>query len=136
MDKIIRTKVVKILTDTTVVLGVGTVHGVKQGTEFVIYHEGDEILDPETAESLGRLEFPKGHVVADTPQEKFCVAKTKWRKGSSLSSALFAPSLMNISRMLSEERPVRERLNVEAEDGEPEIDPVIHVGDPARSIPS
>src|SRR5438093_56490 len=75
----IHTRIAKILSPTKVVLPVGAEHGVLEGTEFIIYELGEEIHDPETGESLGRLELHKGRVRVSQIQDKLCVATTHSR---------------------------------------------------------
>jgi hypothetical protein len=43
-----------------VVVNLGSQHGVNWKTQFVIYTLGDELRDPDTGESLGKLEILKG----------------------------------------------------------------------------
>lgn len=75
----IHTKVAKILSPTQVVLAAGSEHGVKEGMQFIIYELSDEILDPETKESLGRLELVKGRVKASHVQATLTFATTMAR---------------------------------------------------------
>jgi hypothetical protein len=53
--------VVKVIDEYTVVINRGKEHGVDKGDQFLVYYiEPDEILDPETGESLGNLEVVRG----------------------------------------------------------------------------
>lgn len=59
-DQII-VKVAQVYGDNTVlVLNKGAEDGIKSYHEFLIYEMGEEILDPDTKESLGRIEVIKG----------------------------------------------------------------------------
>lgn len=58
----IKGKVVKILDEYSVVVDVGSVNGVEEDMEFVIYEEGEPIEDPDTGEEIGNIEFPKARV--------------------------------------------------------------------------
>jgi hypothetical protein len=137
MSKIIRTRVVKILSDTSVVLGAGIEDGVTEGMEFVIYQEGSDIVDPVSQESLGRIEHTKGHVFADAPQDKFCVARTKTKieapSPPPLGGFNFTERILRDAFTASIER---EGLKVENASPEAEVDRTVRVGDPARSVPS
>lgn len=53
-------KVIKVLDPTRVVINLGEEDGVEAGQRFVIYEEGDEVIDPDTGQSLGRLEMSRG----------------------------------------------------------------------------
>lgn len=46
--------------DKEVVINRGTDHGVEDGMIYLIYLEGEEIVDPDTKESLGKLEIVCG----------------------------------------------------------------------------
>lgn len=55
----------------------GSSHGVKAGQRFLVYSiEADEIKDPSTGESLGRLEVVKGTGVASHVQEKMATIQS------------------------------------------------------------
>lgn len=76
----IYTKVAKILSTTQVILAAGSEHGVQEGMQFIVYELSDEILDPETKESLGRLELVKGRVKASHVQATLTFATTLSRE--------------------------------------------------------
>ena len=70
-------KIARILDESRFVINIGSEAGVKSGQEFIIYQEGDEIFDPETNESLGKMELSKGAIVIEHVQEKLSIAATK-----------------------------------------------------------
>jgi len=53
-------KVAKIINEYTVVINKGSRDGVKDGQRFLIYDYSGEIFDPDTKESLGKLEVVRG----------------------------------------------------------------------------
>ncbi len=53
-------KIAKVIDRYTLVLNKGEKDGIKVGQRFLIYSIGDEIIDPDTKESLGNLEIVKG----------------------------------------------------------------------------
>ena len=75
----IKTKVARIINPTTF-LAAGTLQGVKEGMEFIIYELTDPIFDPESNEPLGELELHKGRVRVTNVQEKLSQALTLPRK--------------------------------------------------------
>ena len=75
-ENIIETRVAEILSETTIVLSAGKEDGVREGAEFIIYELGNEIHDPETDESLGRLEIIKGRVQVLYVQTNMSTART------------------------------------------------------------
>jgi hypothetical protein len=53
-------RVAQVISPTELVINAGSADGIKEGQRYQIYSIGDEILDPETGESLGQLENIKG----------------------------------------------------------------------------
>lgn len=68
--------VAKVIDEYTVVINKGAADGVRDGAIFLIYGLGDEILDPETKESLGNLELVRGIGSAIHVQEKMTTIKS------------------------------------------------------------
>jgi hypothetical protein len=129
----VETKVVKIISDTTVVLGAGSRQGVKEGMEFVIYEEGEPIFDPESSQSLGTLEIAKGRVEVSHVQENMSTARTfkhriKRTKGATALQALLPPFFE------TEEVEVHDKLKVERVDDSYYQRLKVKVGDKARQI--
>lgn len=54
----------------SVTINRGKEQGIKNGQTFVIYALGNEVFDPDTNESLGILEIPKGQGTVVHVQEK------------------------------------------------------------------
>lgn len=55
-----KTRVAKVIDEYTIILNKGAKDGIEIGQRFLIYSLGDEIIDPETEENLGRVEIVKG----------------------------------------------------------------------------
>ncbi|UWQ29242.1 hypothetical protein [Leisingera sp. M523] len=55
-------RVVQVIDEWNIVLNKGARDGISEGQRFLIFELGDEIIDPENGESLGRLEVVKGRV--------------------------------------------------------------------------
>ncbi len=72
-------KVVRILSPTEVVVNLGSNDGVSPLSSFVIYVLGDEILDPDTQESLGHLEIVRGTGNAKHIQDKMTTIQSAER---------------------------------------------------------
>lgn len=67
-------RVAHIINEYTLVLNVGKRDGIESGQRFLVYAlSDDEILDPETNESLGRLEIVRGTGVVDYLQDSMCI---------------------------------------------------------------
>jgi hypothetical protein len=63
-------KVVKVIDDFRVVINRGRLDGVEIGDCFLVYEIGEELLDPDTDESLGKLEIVKGRGQAKHVQQR------------------------------------------------------------------
>lgn len=63
-------QIAEVLDKYTVVINRGREHGIKDDAKFKIVTLGEEIIDPETRTSLGRLEILKGKVKVLHVQEK------------------------------------------------------------------
>ena len=53
-------RVVEVLDEYRIVINRGSDDGIKDGYRFIIYDLGNEIFDPDTGESLGRIENVQG----------------------------------------------------------------------------
>lgn len=120
-------KVIKIINDTSLVINSGTLDSVKKGDEFEIFQPGCEVLDPETNESLGALDYIKATVRVESalPKMSVCI-NTESKK-----EPIFP--LYNFSST----REVIKTLPVSPEDisgGYENVDKTIRIGDLVRKI--
>jgi hypothetical protein len=129
-----QTKVVKILSDTAVVLGVGANQGVGEGHAFVIFEPGEEIIDPETKESLGSLEIVKGRVKVAHVMPQMCIARTERRTVTRTKTVSPLATVGFFPREEKYDVEVVEKLNVETVDEDFERKKTVRVGDLARSV--
>jgi len=130
-------RIAQILSESLVVINVGATAGAKNGMLFVILAEGDEVKDPETGESLGRWEVPKGHLCVVNAQERLSVCEAVAPPGQEEKPQ--DPSTRTLSAaMIAVSMPGQQagRLSVRRADisGMPEIPPV-RVGDKVRALP-
>lgn len=72
----IKGKVAKIESKTSIIINRGAKDGVKEGDKFLIYVIGEEILDPETNESLGVMERVRGKARVTHVQERIAVLES------------------------------------------------------------
>ena len=128
--------VARILNDESVVINVGSAQGVKEGMRFAIFTELDEVKDPGTGESLGRLELVKARVMASHVQEAMAICVSEPPVGPAsfddptqhtLSAEMIAVSLHS--------RGAGGKLNIDRSkvSGLPKPSPV-SVGDRVRSV--
>ncbi len=69
-------RVVRVLDSENVVINAGASNGIKCGNRIIIYGIGDEILDVDSDESLGRLEIVRGEGIVVHIQDKMCVVRS------------------------------------------------------------
>jgi len=69
-------KVAGIVDKYRVVINRGSDHGITVGKRFLILSIGEELFDPDTEESLGRVEVIKGKGEVTHVQEKMATLKT------------------------------------------------------------
>lgn len=70
-------KVVSVINDFKVAINAGFKQGIKVGQKFLLYSLSDqEIIDPDTKESLGFLEIVKGTGTVIHVQEKMCTIES------------------------------------------------------------
>lgn len=90
----------------SVVVNVGQKDGVKPGAEFVIYALGEELADPDTQESLGRLEIVRGRARVEHLQESMATLRTSLTR-----QTRYETNYLAASGVLSGDRPhVTERV--------------------------
>jgi len=69
--------VVKLIDEYTLVINRGANDGVTLGDEFLVYYiDPEELVDPETGESLGNLEVVRGSAQATHVQAKMTTIKS------------------------------------------------------------
>ena len=66
-----------------VVINLGSVDGVQDGQRYLVYALGDELFDPETKESLGRLEVVRGRGVIIHVQDRMAILRSTEHRSAS-----------------------------------------------------
>ncbi|MDS1004986.1 hypothetical protein P9J83_15990 [Clostridium sporogenes] len=127
MDKNIF-KVVKIVSDSEIVVNAGSEDSIKKGQELEIFTQGEEIFDPETKESLGTLDTVKATIEVVTVYPKMCLCMDiEYERSPSLLTA--------VGMMQGQKVKVAKRLNVDSTQisgGLNNDDQKIHIGDLVR----
>jgi hypothetical protein len=67
---------VRVIDQENVVINIGSNEGIKRGNRFIIFGVGDEIIDPDSKESLGKLEIVRGEGIVVHVQEKMCIVRS------------------------------------------------------------
>jgi hypothetical protein len=118
-------KVARIISDKEVILNIGSVDGVAEDMEFVVYVEGDHIFDPETKEDLGPIETVKSRVTIVHVMERMSRAET------STYEIKIDDDFYDYERFETRHY----RLDVESSDLEPlEEDYTVRIGDSVKSV--
>ncbi len=132
MAKPIMGRIVRIIDPTTLIINRGTNHGVKNGMTFIIFEEGEEVIDPDTGESLGKYELVKGIVEVTNAQENMSQVRPPFENTSHSPTTL--STLMSEESKRSSTRE-RTELLVKSQDisGIVQVSSIV-VGDCVRSF--
>lgn len=83
----------KIDTDV-IVINKGKKDNIDDWMRFLVYEEADEVIDPITKESLGKLEKPKGYFTVQHIQEKMTILVSELKRENNVFSiALLKPDI-------------------------------------------
>ncbi len=83
-------RIIRILSPTTVLINLGRNNSVSVGDIFLVFIEGEEIIDPETGKKLGKYEYSKGTLVVTNVQQQFSEAQDVRREAFSPVSETIA----------------------------------------------
>lgn len=89
MVELLKGMVAKFLSRSKIVINIGMKQGVKEGMEFIIYDEGDLIIDPETGHTLEKLEIIKGRIKITNVQQKISIGES-FRVSTATRDALWS----------------------------------------------
>lgn len=110
-------KVAKVVDPYKIVINKGSNDGVEKGQRFLVYSiSPDEIKDPETGESLGKLEVVKGTGVVTHVQDKIATIESD-RKSKAFRKTIRKP-LMTFSQFVGEEEIVDPAETIPFDDAE------------------
>lgn len=120
-------KIAKIIDEFKVVVNAGSNDFIKDGDFLEVYQPGQEVIDPDTGESLGALDFIKAKLRVVNVFPKMCVCENRDTERTSIISNIAQ------SFIYQEKLP----LNVQTTDisgGYEEVDKKIKVGDLVRKV--
>jgi hypothetical protein len=125
--------VVKVLDRYQVVINGGSSNGITEKDRFVIYELGEELIDPESKELLGRLEIVKGSGRPIHIQEKLTTIKSNEVRSQSARRTIVKRSGGgDIFTALAREPITEETIEPRDDVLEPFADP--KVGDRAKKL--
>lgn len=116
--KKIKGKIIRILDASTVIINLGSVHGVTDNSVFSILGGPEAVIDPFTNESLGTVSMVKGRVKATSVSEKFTIAASKWTELGMIATS----SLLGLGTLRGTEEFVEKHekeLRVQSDDIKP-----------------
>lgn len=128
-------KIAKIISTKQIVVNAGSKDGLKEGDTLEIIDKfgTDPVIDPDTGESLGTLDIPKGTVTVSRVYPRMAIAETPVEHISPYNSILKGSSALAAARALGADQTFQSDLNVDPTQitgGLPEpTDQEIHVGD-------
>lgn len=95
--KIFPALVAKVTNDFTLTINRGAIHGISEGDKFLVYAiDPEELIDPETRESLGHLELIRGTGIATHVQEKMTTIKSnRYKNGRTIRRQTNALAIMS-----------------------------------------
>lgn len=126
-------KVIRILSDTELIINLGADDGVEFGSKFEIYEPGESVVDPSTKKNLGVLDYVKATVKVIELHNSFSLVKNQEIKTETVthnSLNIFAQSTQDRRTVITHTLPVNkdqiEPLNIKSKE--------IQIGDPIRSV--
>jgi hypothetical protein len=90
-------RIAKFLDKYTVVINIGAEDGVEQSDKFVVYEVSDPVIDPETEEDLGSIEYTKAKIRPENIMENMTVMKT--------SESTTTTPISNVAALTGETKP-------------------------------
>lgn len=94
--KKIKGRIIRIVDQQTVVVNLGDDNGITPDSVFYILGESEDIVDPESGETLGSVNVTKARVKATQVFAKFSIATTTWSVVSGNSSLSFLAGVEQI----------------------------------------
>ncbi|MBZ2200793.1 MAG: hypothetical protein ABF723_05750 [Lentilactobacillus hilgardii] len=126
-------KVIRILNNSDLLIGIGSNDGVTFGQKFEIYEPGETVTDPESGTDLGPLDYIKATVEVTEIHPKFSLVRDQSKTRETVSRGLmsaFSETTSKITKININPLPIDEK----------DISPrhikqkLIKLGDPVRSI--
>lgn len=86
------------LDDFRIVINKGADDGIDTYMRFLVYEEGQEILDPQSKKSLGKLEIPKGFFKVHHIQNQMSVLVSELKKEKSTFYSTLGPREVDVEK--------------------------------------
>lgn len=96
-----------------IVINKGKNDGIEENMRFLVYKEGDEIIDPVTKKSLGILENPKGTFKVLHVQDTMTIILSELKRPSNLMLSIAGPlAEVNVERELLKSITVGDKVKI------------------------
>ncbi|RKS21773.1 hypothetical protein CLV94_2408 [Flavobacterium endophyticum] len=112
MTEKIDIRVAKILELDRIVINKGKADNIDEHMEFLIYDEGEEIIDPVSGKSLGLLENPKGIFKVMHIQENVSILLSKTKRPNKMFAGLNMYSDIDIERDLLKSIKIGDKVKI------------------------
>ncbi|RXA82609.1 hypothetical protein [Latilactobacillus sakei] len=125
--------VVRILSDKQIVISAGKKQNATVGTKYNVYEIGEKIIDPETKNSLGTLDYIKATVEVVTTYDNFSIAEYITRSTKTITQGImsaFSESNKTVTEKTIHVLPVDE----EAIKPQNIKNKLIQIGDPIKRV--
>src|SRR5690606_322313 len=105
-------RVAQIVEDDILVINKGVNDFIDNSMRFLVFEEANEIFDPVTKESLGKLEKPKGFFKVQHIQEKMTVLVSELRREKNVFSHLIFQSDLSVEKDLLKTIKVGDKVKI------------------------
>ena len=116
-DRIMKNKldirVAAIIEVDKIVINKGKIDGIEENMRFLVYKEGDEIIDPISKKSLGLLENPKGTFKALHVQENMTILISELKRPNRFALSFASPfAEVDIERELLQSIKIGDKVKI------------------------
>ncbi|MFL9831231.1 hypothetical protein ABS764_10270 [Flavobacterium sp. ST-87] len=98
--------------DFQIVINKGSEDDVSSYMRFLVYEEGQEIFDPHTKKSLGKLEIPKGFFKVQHIQDRMTILVSELKKEKNLFQITLMMKELDVEKDLLTKIKVGDRVKI------------------------
>lgn len=111
-NKISNIVVASRIEDFQIVINKGEYDNIESYMRFLVYEEGNDVIDPTTKKSLGKLEIPKGFFKIQHIQDKMTILVSELRKEKSLFPTFQLYGEVDVERDLLNKIKVGDKVKI------------------------
>ena len=98
--------------DFQIVINKGYNDGIDSYMRFLVYEEGQEIFDPHSKKSLGKLEIPKGFFKVQHTQDQMTVLVSELKKDKNLFQITILIKEMDVEKELLTKIKIGDKVKI------------------------